>query len=314
MPNCKRQFTEIRFLCHSQPQDEPVKNSNKHQILWIPHRPDYPGGAGVVPGFCFPLLLLAAIPALSGRVAILQKFEAAAALIAAVGMVFLFTGQTGEPTEFMNAIPIYSLYAGALLTVLFLMVFRQRRPVGGIVDLLVVLFCVGYPVLVYIFQLYVANRFEEFPVHPDLLSPARQMLTVLAAYTVLTQFVLPFEEYRVQSRWFWRVLLVLLALNQGVMEVQTAAIGGWGVPPSRMDTGELKQLLQYTNRRDYPGREKSAGLELSGRLFKTRPDPLPMAPGRGPKEIDPGQAASGRAENHGCRCRLSAHGGTVCGA
>ncbi len=213
-------------------------------------------------------LLLAAIPALSGRVAILQKYEAAAALLAAVGMVFLFTGQTGEPTEIIYAIPIYSLYAGALLTLLFLMVFRQRRPVGGIVDLLVVLFCVGYPVLVFIFQLYVANRFEEFPVHPDLLSPARQMLTVLAAYTVLTQFVLPFEEYRVQSRWFWRVLLVLLALNQGVMEAQTAAIGGWGVPPSRMDTGELKQLLQYTNRRGYPGREKSAGLELSGRLFK----------------------------------------------
>jgi len=104
------------------------------------------------------------------------------------------------------------LALGALVVSGGLLTGRWKRPVGGIVDVSMILFCMALPLAVLALQLFVHRYFAAVPTTVDVRALADRTLAVLAVYIVLSQFLLQNTRFRRSFQILWLVTLAFLVL------------------------------------------------------------------------------------------------------
>jgi len=154
----------------------------------------------------------------------LQKLEPALLLILALGIVLAafaqapeggfhgHHGQDAHATSVLERGVGFLLLIGTLGVCGGLLALRWKRPVGGIVDILVFAFCLLFPLAVLLFQLFVSHHFETFAVRVGVGTLAYQLLAAFSVYIVLSQFVLQETAFRRRLRPLWIGAFCLLAL------------------------------------------------------------------------------------------------------
>lgn len=154
----------------------------------------------------------------------LQKLEPALLLILALGIVLAafaqapeggFHGHHGQDAHATSGLERgvgFLLLIGTLGVCGGLLALGWKRPVGGIVDILVFAFCLLFPLAVLLFQLFVSHHFETFAVRVGVSALAYQLLAAFSVYMVLSQFVLQEVAFRRRLRPLWIGAFCLLAL------------------------------------------------------------------------------------------------------
>jgi hypothetical protein len=138
----------------------------------------------------------------SSAVRILQP---AAMLVLVMGIVLaVFGGPGGNLPGILQPVVFLLLSAGAIGIWVGLILLGWKRPVGGVLDLLLVIICLCFPLAVLGLQFFVQHFFSVFPVRVGVGSLAFQMLAVLTAYGILSQFVLQYPSVRKSVRCLWR--------------------------------------------------------------------------------------------------------------
>ncbi len=199
---------------------------------------------------------------LTRRGRLLRPLEPPLAVILASGILFsVFESPTDWGAWAARVGALLCLTLGTLGAVAGLLLGREKRPVGGIVDCLIFGFCFLFPLGVLALQCFVQRQFEVFPIAVGAGGWAWRLLAIFSSWIVLSQWLLQDRALMDRVRPIYLTTGICLAAILSFRLVQFALA---------IHEEKLEQTLAYANRLDLRSAVERLAAREAERLFEQR--------------------------------------------
>lgn len=205
----------------------------------------------LVLGLVMPWRVMAFFMVLLGCLTCIDKLPRTVWQLQGFLVVFLYTGivlfARDAPRGLLSdagRIGIFLLLIAGVLGVCWILLYRgQKRPIGGIVDLLVLAGCLLFPLMVLWLQYRARLGYENFPIQVSVHSLALSLLAVLVVYFILSQLVVQQRGLLSGYRPLWRIALVGLGIillgRMGMLGINMIQVRQAGYSPGE----DLERLI-----------------------------------------------------------------------